>query len=296
MITRGSKFYFAAAAVGFVSALLYGFVTGAADHGGVIAVFTDGAIVDSVIGPISFGWKGWIGEHVGYTVLMVFSGVMLALGGFTTAFRDGDAEALAELDGVDVADVPEPTRPWGVSFWPLLCALGAGVVVVGLALSTFLFWVGIVLLALGGVEWMVRSWSERASGDHAANAAYRDRILRPVELPLAAVVVILVVALAISRLLLAVPKSAAVYIIIGLAIAVFGVAILLSKRPELSGRVVGVVALLSLLVVIGAGIAGGVAGEREIEEHHSEEEALATADAPVPSAPDGMSPTAPGGI
>ena len=134
MITRGSKFYLAAAAVGFVSALLYGFVTGAADHGGVIAVFTDGAIVDSVIGPISFGWKGWIGEHVGYTVLMVFSGVMLVLGGFTMAFRDGDAEALAELDGVDVADVPEPTRPWGVSFWPLLCALGAGVVVVGLAL------------------------------------------------------------------------------------------------------------------------------------------------------------------
>ncbi|MCP4435289.1 MAG: hypothetical protein GY812_07320 [Actinomycetia bacterium] len=268
MITRGSKFFYTAAAVGYLSALVYGFLTGASDQGGVTQVFSDGGIVDSIIGPLSFGWKGWVGEHVGYTVLMSFSAVMLVLGGFHTAFRDGDAEALAEVEGVEVADLPAPTPPMGLSIWPLTVALGIGVGIVGLALSTFLFWAGVVLVAAGALEWTVRAWSERASGDSAANAGYRTQLLAPMEIPIAAVLVIAVIAVAVSRVLLAVPKSAAVYVIIVLAAVVFGVANLLARRPDLRGRVVGVVTLVGVLVIVGAGIAGHISGEREIEEHH----------------------------
>ena len=157
MITRGSKFFYAAALVGFLSALFYGFLTGASDQGGVIAVFTDGAVVDSIIGPITFGWKGWVGEHVGYSVLMAFAGVMLAVGFFQTAFRDGDAEAIAEIEGIEVEDLPAALGPRGINIWPLACALGAAIVVVGLALSTFLFYAGLVLLLAGAFEWTARA-------------------------------------------------------------------------------------------------------------------------------------------
>lgn len=281
MITRGSKFFFAAAAVGYLSALLYGFLTGASDQGGVTAVFTGGGLVDSIIGPLSLGWKGGVGEHIGYSVLMGFAATMAVLGGFTTAFRDADAEALAEIEGVAVADLSAPAPPVGLSWWPLLCAFGSAIVVVGIALSTALMWAGVVVVAAGAFEWTVRAWSERATTDTEANAAYRDQLLRPVEVPLAAVLIIAIVAVAISRVLLAVPKSAAVYVIIGLAIVVFGVANLLARRPDLRGRVLGVVVLVGLLVIVGAGIASGIAGTREIEKHgeeHGEEEAGATRD------------------
>lgn len=270
MITRGSKFFYTAALVGLLSALFYGFITGASDQGGVTAVFTDGAVVDSIIGPLTLGWKGWVGEHVGYTVLMTFAATMAVLGGFQTATRDSDAEAIAELEGVEPADVPPATVPAGLSFWPLLAALGTGVVIVGLVFSNVALWGGVALLAIAAVEWMIKAWSERATPDAATNAEYRGRILQPVEVPLASALIIGVVAVAISRLLLAIPKSAAVYVIIVLAAVIFAGANLLASRPELKGRVLGVVVFLSILSIIAAGIAGGVAGQREIEEHHGE--------------------------
>lgn len=270
MITRGSKFFFAAAVIGYLSALLYGFITGASDHGGVIAVFTDGAVVDSLVGPLTFGWKGWIGEHVGYSVLMAFAAGMAMLGGFTSATRDADAESLAQLEGIDAAQLPPAAVPAGLSWWPLLAALGTGVVIVGLVFSSILLWGGVVILFAAAVEWTAKAWSERATEDAATNAEYRSRLLQPAEVPIASVLVIALVAVAISRVLLAVPQSAAVYIIIVLAAVIFGVANLLASRPELKGRVLGAVVFVSILVIIAAGIAGGVAGTRDIEEHHGE--------------------------
>jgi hypothetical protein len=270
MITRGSRFFFAAAAIGYFTALLYGFITGASDHGGAIAVFNDGAVVDSVIGPLTFGWKGWVGEHVGYTVLMAFAAAMAMLGGFTTAARDADAESLAQLEGIEAAQLPPAAVPAGLSWWPLLAALGTGVVIVGLVFSNVLLWGGVAILVAAAVEWTVKAWSERATEDAAANAEYRSRMLQPAEVPIASALVIGLVAVAISRVLLAVPKSAAVYIIILLAAVIFGVANLLASRPELKTRVLGAVVFVSLLVIIAAGIAGGISGTRDIEEHHGE--------------------------
>ena len=275
MITRGSKYFYGAALFGYLSALLYGFVTGASDQGGVVAVFTDGAVVDSIIGPLTLGWKGWVGEHIGYTVLLTFAGVMAVLGGFQTATRDSDAESIAALEGIEASDLPPASVPAGISWWPMLAALGTGVVIVGLVFSNVALWGGVALLVVAAVELTAKAWSERATPDAAANAEYRSRLLQPVEVPLAAALIIAVVAVAVSRLLLAIPKSAAVYVVIGIAVVIFAVANLLATRPELKGRVLGIVVFVSLLVIIAGGIAGGIAGTRDIEEHHGEG-ALAT--------------------
>jgi len=58
MITRGSKFFYGAAAFGLIAAFFYGFITNAASDGGVISVVSGGGgIVDSVVGPLTLGWK-----------------------------------------------------------------------------------------------------------------------------------------------------------------------------------------------------------------------------------------------
>lgn len=290
MITRASKYFFAAAAVAYVTALLYGFVTGAAAHGGVIEVFRSGSIVDSIVGPLSFGWKGWVGDHVGYGALMCMAGVSAVLGGMASVFRDGSAEGLAELQGAAVedgevvgdADLRIPA-PQGLSYWPLLAAFSAGAVVVGAAVSSALFVIGCIGLLVAAVEWTIRTWSERATGDPALNAELRERIMHPIEVPVGAAIAIGIVVFSMSRILLAVSKVGAVFFIIILATLVFVVAILLAQRPELKRSVMVTVLLVGGLAIIGGGIAGGIAGPRESGEEGHEASSLLLDGAPQPA-------------
>jgi hypothetical protein len=274
MITRGSKFFYGAAVTAFLSALLYGFVTGASDHGGVRSVFSDGDVVNSIVGPLTFGWKGWVGDHVGYTILMGFAAVMAALGGFHTAFRDGNAEATAQVQ--HTAGAPAVLVPTGLSYWPLVTAFAAGITIVGLAVDPMFFVVGLVLLAIAAFSWTVRAWAERATGDEGTNRELRHTLMDPLEIPVLAVVVAAIVVLSISRLLLAIPASAAVYVIIVLAIVIFAGTFLLASRPHLKRSLVLGVILIGGLLLIGAGIAGGVAGEA-----HTGEEGLGSGRAPL---------------
>lgn len=269
MITRGSKFFFGAAAVTLASALLYGFITGASEHGGVIAVFSDGGLVDSFVGPLTLGWKGWVGEHIGYSVLMGATAVLIGLGGFATAFRDGDAEATAAASGLSSA--PPVLRPNGLSFWPIVTAIAAGASMIGLAVDPLYFVVGVVLLVVAGFCWTVRAWAERASGDQEANREFRHQLLDPLEIPIVSVLAAGVVVLCVSRILLAISKVGATFLIIGLAIVVFAIAVALAKAPKIRRSVVVGVVVVGGLALLGAGIAGGIAGPRDFEHHGSEE-------------------------
>ncbi len=291
MITRGSKFFYAAAVVGFVSAIVYGFLSGAAAHSGVLGVFSDGDVVNSIVGPLTFGWKGWVGDHVGYSVLMGFAAVMAALGGFTTAFRDGSPDVLVEMEGGDPETAANPSvlSPVGLSYWPLIGAFGVGIATVGLAVDTVLFWVGIVLLAIVVVSWTVRAWAESATGDQGVNRGLRHDLMDPLEVPVLAVLTLAVIVLCVSRLLLALPQSASVYVIIGAAIVVFALAFVLAGRPELKRSLVVAVLLVGGVVIIGAGIVGGIAGEQHGggEEHGAGASPTVVVDsAPGPAAVD----------
>lgn len=269
MITRGSKFFFGAAAVTLASALLYGFLTGASANGGVISVFSDGGLVNSIVGPLTFGWKGWVGEHIGYSALMGATAVLLGLGGFATAFRDGDAEATAAASGLSAA--PPVLRPSGLSFWPLVTAIAAGAAMVGLAVDPLYFVVGVVLLVVAAFCWTVRAWAERASGDPDSNREFHHQLLDPLEIPIVSALAAGVIVLCVSRVLLAISKLGATLLIIGLATVVFAVAVALARGPQIRRSVVVGVVVVGGLALLGAGIAGGIAGTRDFEEHGSEE-------------------------
>lgn len=273
MITRGSKYFYGAAAVAYVTALLYGFITEASAGGGVFETMSNGGVVDAIVGPISFGWKGGVGDQIGYSVLMGFAGTMLVLGGFCSAFRDGSAEAIAEIQGGRVEDGRvvgagvdlRIATPTGLSHWPIIGAFSVGALVVGAAVSKELFVVGCIGLAIVVVEWTVRAWSERATGDPARNREIRDRFMHPIEIPIGAALGIAVVVFSMSRILLAIPKVGATFFIIILAAVIFAIAILLANRPNLKRSVMVAVLVIGGLAIIGGGIAAGIAGPRESE-------------------------------
>jgi len=210
-----------------------------------------------------------VGEHVGYTVLMGTAAVLAGLGGFTTAFRDGSVEAVAQISSSGEAG--PVAVPVGLSYWPVLLAFSLTIAVVGLAVDSAFFILGVVLAVLAGFSWTVRAWAERATADQDASVEMRHTLLDPLEIPILSVVVVGVMALSVSRILLAIPIAAATYVIIVLAVIVFVLAIVLANRPELKRSVlVGVLVGGGLLLIIG-GIIGGIVGG----SGHSEEGRIA---------------------
>ena len=93
-------------------------------------------------------------------------------------------------DGHDGAHRPSPAAAPvpGPSMWPIVGALGAVLVVVGLVTYPVVFVFGILALLAAAVEWMVQAWSERASADVLFNDNVRSRIAHPLEFPILAAV------------------------------------------------------------------------------------------------------------
>ncbi len=187
------------------------------------------------------------------------------------AFRDADAEAVADLNN---GDLPPAQGQTSTSYWPVVGAFGAGVLVIGLVTHIAIFVVGLLVLAGVTFEWMMSAWADRATGDPAANRELRNRIMKPVEVPVLGTLGMAVLVLSASRLFLAVSEAWAVWAATGIAAVIFlgAVALAMAERPN-KNLVAGVLAL-GAIAAITTGIVSASIGEREISHHgeHSEDE------------------------
>ena len=269
MINTGSRTYFGLAIGAFISALLYGFITNTMDVGAWTTLGGSGG-VDAILGPLTFGYKGGVGDHFGYAALMGFAGLSVGLGAITTAFRDGDAEAIVQVEASDQAFADQP--PMGVVPWPALFAIGIGIAVVGLSFSPFLFGLGLFVAVLVGAEWTLTVWSERTSSDPEVNRAVRGRV------PVGVAAGLAVIVFSMSRLFLATAGLGAAIIAGALALIVLTMAFVLSARPSINRGLVLAVVLVFGVIVIGAGIWGGVADNNK--DHNTEEGAASSTAAP----------------
>jgi hypothetical protein len=265
MVTTGSKFFYGLAGVGLLAAIVYGIITNGVDHGGVVAVLTGDGAVDAVIGPLTLGYKGGVGDHLGYAVLLGFAASCFGLGMATSFFRDSDAKALAELEAS--GEAPVVVRPQGVSFWPIVMAFAAALVMIGLAASPTVFVVGILVGVIAGLEWTVQAWADTATGDPELNATLRARLMRPIEVPVGALIGIAVVLLCISRIFLATAGVGAMIVGVALAAAVFIGAVILSAQPQIRRTALVAAGILFAVAVLAIGIGGAIAGPSEHEKH-----------------------------
>lgn len=257
MFTWGSKFFFGLMTGSILGAIAYGLITG----GGPVGV-------------ISSGYKGGVGEHLGYTVLLFAAIALFVLGLVSVIVRDGDAEIMAARAGSAI--VPPVQPPAHASYWAPITAFGVAATIIGLALSQIFFVLGIAVLCVVGLMWTVQAWSDRATGDPEVNRVVRNRVLGPIEIPMLGMLGIAVVAVGASRVFLAVSAEGAVIAGTIFTIFVFGSAVLMSK-VELKRSVVTAIIAIGALAVLAGGIIGAAVGERDFEHpsedaEHSEDE------------------------
>ena len=214
------------------------------------------------------------GEAYGSMVLVSLVVAGFTLGLLSSLIGDGDVAGAATGDGAAAlgqgSTVAAPGGLQLAAAWPALGAVGVGVAIVGLATGGLLLYIGLLLVAAAGAEWMVQAWAERATPDHEHNRALRNHLMYPIEIPVLAATTIAVVVIAFSRVFLAVPKAGSTVIAIGVATVILAAAFLVTSRPKLSSSLLTGVVVLGAVGLLGGGIVGAVAGEREFEAHGEE--------------------------
>ena len=253
MFTTGSKWFLGLGLVSGVLAAAYGWTTGGTG-----------------LGPVTFGYYGGVGDHLGYTMLLTIGVLASFLGLVTLSTRDASPTALAQLAGTDVAPVAVP--PAHVAYWPVLGALGLATLVLGLVVSNVLFIASFILLLAVLVEWMVLAWSDRATGDPEANRLVRARVLSPYEVPLVGVLLAGGTVAALSRLFLTSSKESAVWIATGAGAVIFILGAVLATKPKIPANAVAGVLVVASLGVVTIGVVAAERGERTIHPHSEEPE------------------------
>lgn len=264
MITPGARLFFGFALVGLIATIVYGLSTGEATSGDYLG------LVDAAAwrGVISLGWSGGIGDHVGYFTLAGFTAVCGFTGGVLVAFRDADAEAVAQL--TPTGEVPLPQTQTAPAYWPAAAAVGVGVLIVGLVAHEAFVVVGLIILGVVAIEWGISAWADRATGDPAANKTIRDRFMQPIEIPVIAGAGAVIMVLGISRVLLSVSEFSAIWVATAVAVAIIGVAIVFLLVPKASPSVVAGILVVLAIAVIAGGIITAAIGQRDIEEHEDD--------------------------
>ncbi|MFV2039465.1 MAG: hypothetical protein ACC660_04415, partial [Acidimicrobiales bacterium] len=258
MFTPGFRLFFGFTLAGLLAMFVYGVASGdggGADYLGVVDA-------EEWTGAISLGWKGGIGDHLGYIVLMLFAVASGFIAVMLVAFRDADPDAVAELAGGELPPAQGQTVP---NYWPLVGAFGLGVLVIGLVTHIAIFVVGLLILAGVTFEWMMSAWADRATGDPAANRQLRNRIMCPVELPVVGALGVAAFALAVSRVFLSVSAEWAVWVAVIAAAVIFlgAVAVAVPDKPN-KNLVAGVLAFGAIAALAGGVIAASL-GERDFE-------------------------------
>lgn len=252
----------------------FGALTVAALVGAIVSSMgsdTEQGWMNRIVGPLTVGWKGGIGDHLAYTVLLSLAAVAGVLAVFHVAFRDADPEAEAQVAHTD--SVPLTRAPAGTNFLPLMGAFGIGVVLIGLITNKYVVIAGIVLLVMVIAVWALRSWAERATGDDEVNSELYHRFVEPFRIPVLSIIGIGVLAIGLSRVLLAVSEVGAVVVFTLVGTCFLFGAILLAARPAVTKNVITIVLFVGALVIIGAGTVAAVHGQRDFE-HEEEHEGV----------------------
>ena len=180
---------------------------------------------------------------------------------------DSNVSALDPESFASSAAAQATARP---SLWPLLAALGAVMVTLGLVTYTAMFVLGLIALAAAAIEWIVQGWSERASRDPEYNRRAREVLADPLEIPVAGAIGAGIVIYAFSRVMLGLPsKSATVVAFSVVAALVLAVGAVVGLQRNISkGTMTGAFSIVAVVLVAGGAVAG-LNGERETHPHET---------------------------
>ena len=220
----------------------------------------------------STGFKYFLGVTLLSTAALIMSlfvldqfaiaGVAISMLIAVTALLAGIA--VVTRDGQTTTATPDSSKELVTqSMWPLVSSIGVVLLALGLVTSAVVFFSGVVVLLAALAEWMVQSWSERASKDTNYNALARKRLLNPIEFPVLAALGLGVIIYSFSRIMLTVNKSigASLFIVFGLVVLITG--ILFAVKPNMKRSLVVAICVLGAVGIFVAGIISASTGLRE---------------------------------
>ncbi len=228
MFTTGSKLMIGATALTTIFAVAYGLAVG--------------------------GTLGTIGLASAAVALAFLSGIVIYI-------RDANVDV---VDSAAAARSAAGRQAPSASLWPLVAIVGLTMVVVGLVSTPAVFILGFVVLLAAGVEWMVQAWAEQTSADDTYNAEIRDRIIGPLEVPILAALVGVLVIYAFSRIMLTLSKTGSIVAFSVVATIILIVAFLFASRKGTTGRRIGGVVVIAVLALLVGGAVAAFNGERNL--------------------------------
>jgi hypothetical protein len=205
-------------------------------------------------------------EALGIVGLVSVACAMAFLAGVNVWAADSN---LSALDTTVVATSEASDNPPGASIWPMVFAVGAVAVVLGLVSQQSIFTIGLVILLAAGAQWAVQAWAESASTDSTTNAAVRGRLANPLEYPLLGAFAVGGIAYALSRIMLWLSKTNTIVAFVVLATVIACIAFIFAARPSLKRGAIGGILTVGAVAIVAGGVAAGVDGERDIHVHET---------------------------
>ena len=208
---------------------------------------------------LGVGFGVAVGEETG-TALLVGGGLVAGVAGLAMVATQG-----RDLSTRAAARAAVSLPPAGSSVWPVGFGLAAVLVATGLAAGSGLVLLGLAAAAVAGAGWFAQSWASHPTWTDEQHERVSSRLVMPLVLPLGVTAVVLVLAFAFSRTLLAVSPNAAVWIALVAALVILGAGVLVATRGLGRSAVLGVLTA-GVLATAGLGVGGAVAGEREFHD------------------------------
>jgi plastocyanin len=238
MINTPAKILLSLAAFSGVTAVVYGVASGDRSGGVLLAAVMVAALF------VSFAVMGSAGADP------------------LDAPEDDEAAAAAVSYGPGDAARPSP--------WPLMTALAAGLVAVGAAEGPAFVVGGVVLALVVAGGWTAQVWTEHPAWTPRLGARLGQRVMVPGLLPVVALLTTALIAISLSRVLLAVSKDGSVVVAMVAALVILISCAVVAYRPRLGpGALVGLV-VVGAVIAGTAGIFGAAAGERTIHPEGAE--------------------------
>lgn len=219
---------------------------------------------------LGFGYVIATSDRVGFTNLVVagLGALALALGAF----------AFVPREALTVGDEPAEARPGDAtdvavaSSWPVLGAIALGLLAAGAALDGSLILLGVIVGLIAVFSWFAQVWREHPSWTQAMTDRLNNRFVVPFGLPGTIFLVAGIGVISLSRLFLAVNRDIAPAIGILVAFALLAGFYLLSTR-NVGRPAVATLATVAAGLVLAAGVAGALKGEREFHQESGGTEA-----------------------
>jgi len=223
-----------------------------------------GLAAAAMVASISYGVSTSDGSA---TAVLGFVAVGAFLLGVVVIFAGPDREPWAVADVPRTEQAPMGARPALPSPWPLAGGIALAVLALGAATDGVVVVTAAVLLVVVGFGWLFQAWTEHPTYTARYGKRLKERILVPIGLPVAVVLLVAVIVISLSRVLLAVPETASRAVALAVALVILFSAFAVASSQRMARTAMFLLCALALVAVVGAGAAGLSHGERKFEKN-----------------------------